>query len=137
MTRAFSQKGFPTLPRLKSSRRTARTDTHACSQVSATLQPKSRFPYYDRTRDLPRLIQAWPNELNSDNRATLEFIVRKLHSALRAERQRGLAGHWTYNVARHSQLLVAYRSELRDLKAKRAPDGPVLQEPNFNDGITN
>ena len=50
-------------------------------------------------------------------------IVCKLRRALRAERRRGVAGHWTYDLARHVELLRVYRlelasSELRDIKRR-------------------
>ena len=38
-------------------------------------------------------------------------IVGKLERALRAERRQGLAGHWSYDLARHTRLLWAYRAE--------------------------
>jgi hypothetical protein len=44
-------------------------------------------------------------------------LVALLERALRAERRRGLAGHWTYDLARHIQLLEAYRTEMRVLQA--------------------
>lgn len=75
------------------------------------------MPRYDRERDLPRLIRLWPDEVKSSEPETLGMIVRRLHAALRAERQRGLAGHWTYDLARHSQLYAAYRAELHSLNA--------------------
>lgn len=37
-----------------------------------------------------------------------------MRRALRLERQRGRAGHWAYDLARHAQLLRAYRSEVAD-----------------------
>lgn len=84
---------------------------------------------YNRERDLPRLIRLWPDEVASDDPATLKQIVRKLHAALRAERQRGLSGHWTYDLARHSQLVCAYRTELQSLKAQRLHQ-PERTEPD-------
>ena len=36
-------------------------------------------------------------------------MLKELERALRAERAR--AGHWTYDLARHIALLVAYRAE--------------------------
>lgn len=81
---------------------------------------RSQAPRYDRERDLPRLIRLWPDEVASRAPAVLELIVRKLRAALRAERQRGLAGHWTYDLARHSQLHAAYRAELHSLNAIRS-----------------
>lgn len=78
-------------------------------------------PTYDRNRDLPRLIQVWPEQLTSTNPIDRLAIVRKLYAALRAERQRGRLRHWTYDVARHSQLLAAYRRELEHLKDNARP----------------
>jgi hypothetical protein len=49
-----------------------------------------------------------------------------LRRALRAERQRGIGGHWSYDLARHAQLLHAYRAEakayLRDAMAASPSD---------------
>ena len=42
-------------------------------------------------------------------------LVMKLHQALRAERNRGQAGHWSYDLTRHTNLLHAYRHELHAL----------------------
>jgi hypothetical protein len=39
-------------------------------------------------------------------------ILAKLRRALRAERRRGIAGHWTYDLARHAELLRVYRLEI-------------------------
>jgi len=38
-------------------------------------------------------------------------VLAKLRRALRAERRRGLAGHWSYDLNRHVGLLSAYRGE--------------------------
>jgi hypothetical protein len=47
---------------------------------------------------------------------------------LRVERQRGIAGHWTYDLARHARLLRAYRAEttayLQKLRAPAAAIAP-------------
>jgi len=45
---------------------------------------------YLRSRDLPKLIALWPHDL-----------LAKLRRAPRAERRRGLAGHWSYDLNRH------------------------------------
>jgi len=39
-------------------------------------------------------------------------IIARLRKALRAERRRGLAGHWAYDLARHVELLRLYRAEM-------------------------
>lgn len=66
---------------------------------------------YDRAQDLPKLLPIWPWEVRTVNRAGHLRLLATLRIALRAERQRGLAGHWAYDLARHAQLVRAYRAE--------------------------
>lgn len=68
-------------------------------------------------RELAYLLPVWPHERDDTTRAGAMRLVAKLRSALRAERQRGLRGHWAYDLARHAALLAAYRAE-RDKLAK-------------------
>jgi len=68
-------------------------------------------PRYQRHRDLPRLLPLLAEEIavrSDDNHARLVAMLRR---ALRIERRRGLAGDWTYDIARHAGLLEAYRME--------------------------
>jgi hypothetical protein len=67
---------------------------------------------YDRRVELPRILPLWPHELADESLEGRRHIVRKLRRALRAERRRGVAGHWTYDLARHAELLRIYRLEL-------------------------
>ncbi|MBL8564799.1 MAG: hypothetical protein JNM89_03680 [Hyphomicrobiaceae bacterium] len=64
---------------------------------------------------MPRLTSLWPAELADRTRQGRARLVGRLRRALREERQRGLAGHWTYDLARHAQLLAAYRAEIVEL----------------------
>ena len=73
--------------------------------------PAEAPPRYCRSRDLPRLLALWPNGLEDLSPQAHARLVAKLRAALRAERMRGLGGHWSYDLARHRQLLVAYRAE--------------------------
>jgi len=66
---------------------------------------------YVRARDLPKLVPLWPSEINARGLGEHARLLAKLRRALRAERQRGISGHWTYDLARHAQLLRAYRAE--------------------------
>jgi len=66
---------------------------------------------YDRARDLPKLLPLWPLEIVTSKTADHAGLLARLRKALRAERQRGANGHWTYDLARHAQLLRAYRAE--------------------------
>jgi hypothetical protein len=74
-------------------------------------------PEYDRRTTLCRVLALWPHEIEDDGLAGRLGIVAKLRKALRAERRRGLAGHWTYDLARHAELLSAYKQELQALSA--------------------
>lgn len=71
---------------------------------------------YDRRKELARVLPLWPHEIEDDSRQTRARILGKLHSALRAERRRGIAGHWTYDLARHRELLRVWRLELAAAK---------------------
>ncbi len=66
---------------------------------------------YDRARDLPKLLPLWPREIASLNLADHARLLARLRKAPRAERQRGLSGHLTYDLAQHAQLLRACRAE--------------------------
>ncbi len=68
--------------------------------------------FYDRRVELPRVLPLWPHELDDESAEGRRNIVRKLRRALRAERRRGIAGHWTYDLARHAELVRIYRLEL-------------------------
>lgn len=74
---------------------------------------------YVRARDLPKLLPLWPCEIDVRTAADHARLLARLRKALRVERQRGLRGHWTYDLARHAQLLRAYRAEVcAHLRAK-------------------
>ncbi len=65
---------------------------------------------------LPRLIPVSPREVADLSIPGRRYIVMRLAKALRGERMRGRAGHWTYSLNRHIGLLRAYRSEREALK---------------------
>jgi hypothetical protein len=73
---------------------------------------------YDRRRDLAPLLALWPWEIQDSAQVRIVTMIRK---ALRIERQRGVAGHWAYDVARHARLLRAYKAEIKrgDLQGER------------------
>jgi hypothetical protein len=79
---------------------------------------------YDRRRHLPHLLPVTPADLADDGIAGSRQIVTRLARALRAERNRGRAGHWTYDLNRHIGLAQAYAAESSALQAalrKRRP----------------
>lgn len=75
---------------------------------------------YDRRRSLPRLIGWDPFAPASDSDALDRTIRARLTRALRAERRRGRAGHWAYDLNRHLALLQALEGEA-ELLRRRSP----------------
>ena len=66
---------------------------------------------YERSLHLPRIIAVGPDEIADDSPAGRAAILRRLARALRAERRRGRAGHWSYDLNRHIALSQAYSAE--------------------------
>lgn len=66
-----------------------------------------------REAELMRLLPLWPHEVTDRSPAGRQKLLYVLRRALRAERNRGLAGHWAYDLSRHAQLLAIYREECR------------------------
>lgn len=96
-------------------RATARTINRA-RQIRGWHAPaNSEFPDEDmpdaRTRALSRLIPLWPGEIAAADAASAQKVVTTLERALRAERRRGRAGHWSYDMNRHLALARALREE--------------------------
>jgi len=82
----------------------------------------------ERGRSLPRLLPLWPEQIADTSLAGRRRIIALMQRALRAERCRGRAGHWTYDLARHAALHRAYLRERAALKLldRSSP----LQQPN-------
>jgi hypothetical protein len=68
-----------------------------------------------RRRELQRLLPLWPHEIADGSLAAQRRLCRLLLAAVRRERQRGIAGEWTYDVVRHAALARALRPELARL----------------------
>lgn len=82
--------------------------------VDAAIQ--AGIALYTRQTCLPRLLPLLPAELADDSDVARRRIVGRLARALRAERMRGRAGHWTYDLNRHIALHQAYEGERRRLR---------------------
>jgi hypothetical protein len=72
---------------------------------------------YERSRMLVRLLPVGPDEITGAEPETTRRLVLKLARALRAERARGRAGHWTYDLNRHIGLVQALKAEEERLAA--------------------
>lgn len=77
---------------------------------------------YVRSRDLPRLRALWPEEIEDRTEDGTRRLLAKLRRALRAERRRARAGHWSYDLNRHLGLLSAYKGELASLCLEAQPN---------------
>ena len=62
------------------------------------------------------MIPVGPDEIADRSPAARRAILVKLYRALRAERNRGRAGHWTYDLNRHIGLSQAYAAEQRAIR---------------------
>jgi len=76
---------------------------------------------YRRLRDLPRLVALWPRELLDHSIKGKLRIIAKLRQAIRAERRRGSAGHWSYDLERHLFLSRALKAEIASLENMEKP----------------
>jgi hypothetical protein len=93
-------------PKSSSRKRTKPTSYRA---GSAAPMPRQE---HERRAAVSRVIALWPHELDDSSHAGRQRVVAKLRRALREERRRGIAGHWSYDLARHVELLRVYRQEL-------------------------
>jgi hypothetical protein len=94
--------------------------TRCARGISALVRRGSSV--YERQAVLPRLLPVASAELTDISRESTQKLCLRLASALRHERQRGRAGHWTYDLNRHLALLQAYRAERARLAELRLGD---------------
>ncbi len=92
-----------------------RTEHLARAAASIAQVTAAGIEAYDRKRHLPRILPIGPQEIADESDAARRKIVARLAKALRAERIRGRAGHWTYDLNRHIALRQAYAAERRQL----------------------
>jgi hypothetical protein len=77
---------------------------------------------YDRTRHLARVLPVGPEEIADTSEPARRLIIRRLARALRAERNRGRAGHWTYDLNRHIALMQAFAAERAAARLAKTTD---------------
>lgn len=103
--------------------RTALHAVRAAKAVAATIRAGAES--YAREAVLPRLVPVGPSEIGDETPAGRLAVIRRLAKALRGERVRGLAGHWTYSLNRHIGLVQA-------LVAERAALGQAIRSARYN-----
>lgn len=87
----------------------ARFASRAAAAIAAVVAVGAEA--YVRERHLPRILPVGPEEIADGSVSGQRRIVARLARALRAERNRGRAGHWTYDLNRHIALRQAYLAE--------------------------
>jgi hypothetical protein len=71
----------------------------------------------ERREELSRLLPLWPIEISDLSLEGRRRIIATLERALRAERRRGIAGHWAYDLARHAALAQTWKRERAAIQA--------------------
>lgn len=114
-------------PRRRPADTTIAVNLRASADSAIGLVIKAGAIAYERRRDLPRLIRLAPEDCDAQGMDHTRMIVARLQRALRAERNRARAGHWTYDLNRHIALRQAFRAENERLVALEvgSPPDPV------------
>ena len=66
---------------------------------------------YQRARHLSALLALWPSEIGDMSAKGTNHLIKRLEIALMAERRRGRARHWCYDLNRHLALVSALKGE--------------------------
>jgi len=114
-----SEHEFSRLPRGQNNTRDRRPRITAWRAPSARPDRQLDAQASDRGLRLSRLVPMWPAEIDAPGAAAAQRVVDTLERALRGERRRGRAGHWTYDINRHLALARALREERARLKRLR------------------
>lgn len=93
--------------------------------LAERMERVSPRPGRDRVRDLDRAtkeggILSWigtRERLISTDAADRRVLILHLEKICRAERQRGLIGHWTYDLSRHDQIRKLLAVETAELES--------------------
>ena len=75
-------------------------------------------------RSLPHLLAIADAEIEDRTFLGRVALLAKLKRALRAERARGIARHWSYELARHTALFAVYRRERDAFRGDFGVDAP-------------
>lgn len=101
------------------------------AEAAGRLRPRDPEGY-DRARILPRLIPVDPGLVADLSPEGRRRILQLLARALRGERQRGRAGHWTYSLDRHLGLVSAFKAERQLARLAGASGGGGATPAGFD-----
>ena len=88
---------------------------------------------YNRT-ELNRILPVGQDELAAPGAAVTHKLLSMLGKALRSERRRGRAGHWTYDLGRHAALAQAIAEERLRLAGERENANKKAATPIWDSG---
>jgi hypothetical protein len=108
---------------------------HAKAKESLVTAETAGAAAYRRAIHLPRLLPLMPKEIADESPAARRAILARLARALRQERRRGRAGHWTYDLNRHIALRQAYLAERALLSRGPAADA-TRPPPGSGSGLS-
>ncbi len=83
---------------------------------------------YCRGDHLNGLIGVKPEDLFDRRECTTLVLIARLEAALRSERARARAGHWSYSFTKHMGLIRALRAEQATLVAGKLHSLPICSE---------
>ena len=90
-----------------------RTKLCATDAANAT----DRYRRENHIADLAKLLPLWPKQIDDRSIPGRRALLSALERALRLERKRARAGHFAYDLARHSALVKIWRLEVEALAA--------------------
>lgn len=114
--------------------RSTRPEERSRGSMEGDARPAQRA-FSERTL-LTQLVPLWPCELDDVSPAGRLRLLVKLRKALRTQRQKGLMGHWTYDLAKHAQLLAVYRAEIAMFMANRTAKEPITQSQSVTKAVS-
>ena len=105
--------------------------THSATSQPSHRRPAECKPNYQRSRDLPRLIAATPDMLDTPTKANRALLIRLIKNELRKERMNIQLRTRLYQVERHLLLVQALKAELNP--AGQGENTSLTKEPRIRE----
>lgn len=110
--------------------------SHFHNFPSPATEPGLKRSEFERRNELAKFLPMWPVELADTSMRGRTKIIQRLRRAVREERKRGRAGHWTYRLGRHAALIKILAQERaalaeieRAIRCASNINGPHASEP--------
>ncbi len=76
-------------------------------------------------KELSAALRLWPSEIDLVSPHGLVKMEGCVHRALREQRRRSIAGHWSYDIACHARLLELHRHIIAGKRLPMPPSEPL------------